>query len=349
MPPDARGPNGEATASPADPIDRVGFAARSWRLPAPLPPTSAPRAFANDAALLPGWFALARSRQLRGDRMKEVTVGPRKLVLFRDPGGVARALDARCPHLGANLALGKIIDGQVRCALHHWCFDGGGTCTSSPGTMPLSARRARSYPVVEKYGLIFVYPGSAPAPAFPALPDGDDERRFHALVLPPARMRCHHHLATGNGLDALHFDHLHDIEPLAEGRLQVDEAACAVHLELEGRYRGRLLRTLTGGHVHGRFSAIGPSVAWVTLFQPLRWHALFVTRPTGANACESRAVLFLPRGQVLRTFRSALFLLSLGRQDGQMLSAFESFRPAFTDADTPLAIYAQLLERWPRE
>lgn len=324
------------------------FAPQHWRIePAPLAPGAKP-VFANRDVFLPAWFALARSRELSRGRVREIRVGPKRLVLWRDGQGKACAFEAACPHLGANLALGRVVGGEIRCALHHWRYDGAGACTASPGTAPVSCRRAQSYPVVEKYGLVFVYPGREPPHPLPPMPDGDDESRFHAVVLPPAKLRCHHHLTTANGLDALHFDGLHGVEPLSEGRYDVDEGAFAVHLNLHGRYRGRLLRAITGGKLRGRFSAIGPSVAWVTLYEPLRWHSLFVTQPLPDGGSLSRAILFVPKGQILRTLRSVFFLMSLLRQDGAMLNAMETFQPTFVASDAPLAAWGRLLERWPR-
>jgi len=331
-----------------NPSSRLLFSPKDWSADYKPPPGGTPRAFANPDVFLPAWFALARSRDLKAGRVVQATVGPKRLVLWRDGEGVARAFDASCPHLGANLSLGCVVNGELQCALHHWRYDATGACTSSPGTRPVSTRRAQPFPLVEKYGLIFVYPARAAPFPFPPMPEGDDDRQYHPVVLPPARLRCHYHLTTSNGLDALHFDGLHDIEPLSEGRYEVDEDAFTVHLTLHGRYRKRWLRAVTGGTLRGRFSAIGPSVAWVTFYEPLRWHALFVTRPTAEGGSESRAILFIPRGRVLQSLRPALFLLSLGREDGEMLNAFETFKPAFVDSDAPLAAYARLLERWPR-
>ena len=334
-----------------DSSSQLLFAPDHWRLDPPAaaaPVRSSPPVFANSDVFVPGWFALARSSALRRGRVREVQIGPRRLVLWRDGDGQARAFDAACPHLGANLTLGCVVNGELRCALHHWRFSGDGTCNSSPGTRPTSTRRAPSYPVIERYGLVFVYPGRTPPRPLPPMPDGDDPARFHAVVLPPARLRCHHHLTTANGLDALHFDGLHNVEPLTAGRYEVDEEALAVHLYLDGRHRGKLLRALTGGRFCGRFSAHGPSIAWVTLFEPIRWHSLFVTRPVPGGSA-SRAIFFLPRGQVLRTLRSVAFLMSLLSQDGAQLNAMETFRPTFVGSDAPLAAYGRMLEAWHQE
>ncbi|HZN95992.1 MAG TPA: Rieske (2Fe-2S) protein, partial [Myxococcales bacterium] len=93
-----------------DSSSQLLFAPDHWRLesPAAAPRTSAP-VFANSDVFVPGWFALARSSALERGRVREVQIGPRRLVLWRDGDGQARAFDAACPHLGANLSLGCVV------------------------------------------------------------------------------------------------------------------------------------------------------------------------------------------------------------------------------------------------
>ena len=38
-------------------------------------------------------------------------------------GGRLRAIQDRCPHMGASLADGRVKGGQVVCHWHDWCFD----------------------------------------------------------------------------------------------------------------------------------------------------------------------------------------------------------------------------------
>lgn len=34
-------------------------------------------------------------------------------------------LDAYCPHMGANLGIGGVVNGEcIKCPFHHWNFDG---------------------------------------------------------------------------------------------------------------------------------------------------------------------------------------------------------------------------------
>lgn len=251
--------------------------------------------------------------------------------------------------MGSNLALGRVVDGELRCPLHHWRFDGTGACTASPGLTPTSLRRASAFPVIEKYSLVFVYSGRESPPPFPAMPDGDIEAEFRTVALPSARLACHYQLATANGLDAIHFDALHNVEPLSKSRYEVDEASYSVHVSLHGRHRGWLLRLLSGGDIRARYSAVGPSLAWLTFLEPFRWHVLFATRPTVDGNSESTAILFVPRGRTIRTIGSILFLLWLLRQDSQVMKALpKNFQSTFVDSDAPMAAYASLMERWPR-
>ena len=56
------------------------------------------------------------------------------LAVFRDTSGKAHVLDAYCPHLGANLAVGGRVFGScLECPFHGWKFRGeDGKCVDIP-------------------------------------------------------------------------------------------------------------------------------------------------------------------------------------------------------------------------
>jgi phenylpropionate dioxygenase-like ring-hydroxylating dioxygenase large terminal subunit len=112
------------------------------------------------------WFIACRSRALR-DRPRAVRVQGLPLVLFRDGGGRAGALEDRCPHRNAPLTAGRLRGGALECAYHGWRFDAAGTCLAVPGlATPPQARavQATAFPCVEQDGYVWVYSTAGATP-----------------------------------------------------------------------------------------------------------------------------------------------------------------------------------------
>jgi phenylpropionate dioxygenase-like ring-hydroxylating dioxygenase large terminal subunit len=103
-----------------------------------------------------GWYRLALSSEVRHDRLLTVRAFGSEIVLFRDRAGKVSALDAWCPHLGAHLGDGRVVDGEVRCAFHGWCFDSTGRCVSIPHARRIPHRAyTRAWRVDERAGIVF--------------------------------------------------------------------------------------------------------------------------------------------------------------------------------------------------
>jgi phenylpropionate dioxygenase-like ring-hydroxylating dioxygenase large terminal subunit len=106
-----------------------------------------------------------------------------ELVLFRTRDGVA-ALRDWCPHRGARLSLGKCeFPGTVTCPYHGYVFDGSGQCVAglieSPQSKFIDRLRARSYPCVERFGIVFVWMGETePVPVEEDLPAELSDLRY---------------------------------------------------------------------------------------------------------------------------------------------------------------------------
>ena len=77
-----------------------------------------------------------------------------RVILYRDATGRAVVQGAFCPHLGADLSVGQVVEGQIRCAYHHWTFDCAGTCVDIPaGDKIPPGARIPTYPSAEAWGL----------------------------------------------------------------------------------------------------------------------------------------------------------------------------------------------------
>src|SRR5688572_26972658 len=88
--------------------------------------------FANPEFLPEGWFWLSKSAALQKKALIPVTFWGQDLALYRGEDGIARAVEAYCPHMGAHLCDGKVEGASVRCPFHYWKFNESGACEEIP-------------------------------------------------------------------------------------------------------------------------------------------------------------------------------------------------------------------------
>ncbi|MEV6347178.1 Rieske 2Fe-2S domain-containing protein [Actinoplanes sp. NPDC051851] len=169
--------------------------------------------------LAASWYVALPSGAV-GAKPRSLTMFGRPLVAWRDGTGRASVLPRHCPHLGASLALGKVVEGQLRCVFHHWRFDATGACVHIPrmDRLPSHLARRRAYPVLERYGFLWVWYGSE-EPLFP-LPELDPQvltrsayqRHRFAFATPASPRRVleqafdHHRFAAFHDLEAIGQD-----------------------------------------------------------------------------------------------------------------------------------------------
>lgn len=106
-----------------------------------------------------GWFKVAFSTDVKGNKIFSATCFGKDVIVFRDDAGKAHVMDAYCPHLGANLAYGgKVCGGTVRCPFHGWTFDTTGKVVEIPGTDKIEKRKGlQTYESVEHDGAIYIW------------------------------------------------------------------------------------------------------------------------------------------------------------------------------------------------
>jgi phenylpropionate dioxygenase-like ring-hydroxylating dioxygenase large terminal subunit len=161
------------------------------------------------------WYPACATHEL-GRKPLGITLVDEPIVLFRDAGGVPRALVDRCPHRNVPLSLGRVRpDGTLQCGYHGWCFDGGGRCTAVPalgigvGQEP-SARDATRRWVREEDGFVWIWgsPDVEPTRDPFALPQLGAGPTVGQVVF-RRDMECTVHASVENALDVPHTAFLH--------------------------------------------------------------------------------------------------------------------------------------------
>jgi phenylpropionate dioxygenase-like ring-hydroxylating dioxygenase large terminal subunit len=291
--------------------------------------------FAHPEKVVQSWYIALRSKQLRKERATSVSLLHRRIVFFRDSQGIVHALDAACPHLGADLGNGTVHQDQLRCAYHHWCYDGEGVCRSAPSFDTAPARRTRSYPVYEAWGFIWIFNGPK------ALFEGPWEmvgKGARVWLVHAGKLPAHPHIAVMNGMDSYHFSALH---PVTETRqpetIQSDEYRTT--LKLYGRPAGRLLRALMPsptGEICGEFTAIGGNITIARVTYPHVFQTLFIADPSGPTHSRAFTFVTLPKGETFRPFFSIRFalgvILFVLPDDHRIFNNLE-FHPGFSEKD----------------
>ncbi len=177
------------------------------------------------------WFPLVVASELAAGQVVGRDFLGTRVILYRDASGKALVQGAYCPHLGADLSVGQVIDGQIRCAYHHWRFDCTGRCVDIPAgdKIPPGARIA-SYPSAEAWGLIWAFNGEAPTFAVPRIP-GIEERDLVYEAHFRGTRATDPWVAVSNGVDFQHLRTLHGLPAVDPDAVSVGEHSIEYRIE----------------------------------------------------------------------------------------------------------------------
>ena len=292
--------------------------------------------FANHDIYTQGWYPAMRTSRLRRGTATTVEMLGRRITLFRSPAGQPHALDAHCPHLGADLGQGNVSNEGIVCWFHGWTFDGNGQCTSRRSV------RAVAYPVMERYGWVWLFNG--PAALFP-LPD----IAGLAIRLPEQTIRAHPHVIAGNGLDTAHFPTLHRIVFLEPPSIEQPDR---FHTRLAMRVRfdrhglgDRILRAAGGDDVTAEFVTHGANIATIEAMlgrTPIR--VLFSHTPLPDGSSRSRTIVFPASVAAIPLVVATVIRIVSG--DRRLLDRL-AFQPNLTESDWAFAAYMRQVEQMP--
>ncbi|GGO78451.1 aromatic ring-hydroxylating dioxygenase subunit alpha [Nonomuraea cavernae] len=159
------------------------------------------------------WYAVEFSEAV-GRRPRKVTCLGQDFVLWRRRDGQVACLSDLCVHRGGALSLGTVIEDRVVCPYHGWEYEPDGGCVKIPANPPGRGipKKARidSYPVVEKYGMVWTFLGDLPEeerPPIPYIPQHDDPA--FRVIHWETTLEANYERALENVVDAAHTPFVH--------------------------------------------------------------------------------------------------------------------------------------------
>jgi phenylpropionate dioxygenase-like ring-hydroxylating dioxygenase large terminal subunit len=157
------------------------------------------------------WYAVEYDARIPREGVAEVKFWGRSIAVFRGEDGRLRAIENRCAHRQLKLSLGQVVGCRLTCAYHGWSYDEDGRVVDIPHELhgrQISKVKVASYPVRERYGLVWLYPGEAAAAderRIPDIPELEGRDRW-ACVPIDFTWRAHHSIIIDNVSD---FNHAH--------------------------------------------------------------------------------------------------------------------------------------------
>jgi len=110
------------------------------------------------------WYPAAFSHEVRRKHAVETRFMGEDIAVYRGEDGVAYAVENRCAHRQIKLSHGSVEGCNLVCLYHGWSYDPDGCLTEMKHDhfdKKLPVVRIGSYPVRERYGIIWFFPGDA--------------------------------------------------------------------------------------------------------------------------------------------------------------------------------------------
>lgn len=157
------------------------------------------------------WHPVCYATDLGTEKPLGVTLMGEKVVVAR-LGDEIVAMQDRCPHKGAKLSLGQVLDCKLECPYHGWQFNVQGDCVRIPAREEVTAtlnRNMTTYHVAEASGMIWICLEETPKFDIPAFPELNDSA-FRVLQGEVYDWKTSTPRRLENFVDFAHFAFVHD-------------------------------------------------------------------------------------------------------------------------------------------
>ncbi len=168
------------------------------------------------------WYVAALPNELDEKPLGRMVCGV-SMVFYRTADGSVAALEDWCPHRGAPLSLGRVVEGKLICGYHGLEMGCDGKTVSMPGQRVRAFPPIASYPVKEHQGFVWVWPGDpqqADTAKIPHLAWAEDPGWAYGGGM--YHIQCGYQLMVDNLMDLTHETYVHSD---SIGQPEIDEVA----------------------------------------------------------------------------------------------------------------------------
>lgn len=273
-----------------------------------------------------GWFVVAESVAIT-EKPHSAHYFGEDVIIYRGESGAVVMLGAYCRHMGTHLGnstasytvrTGHIENDSIRCPFHGWRYRPDGRCDDIPyfdGVIPPIAR-VRSWPVRERYGIVFCWndpEGLEPDFDLPDCPEWDDPGYLRWAGLDHlADLPCHPIEVFDNNSDHAHLHYLHG------GPASAYENAVEGHF-----YRQRVRLGAAGSDDTVRVATtnnyVGPGINFARFVEP--------DNPENTTAVQIIATTPIDDGSA-RLWQCSMIKRPLGASDEQAAEQMAYFNQA---------------------
>ena len=310
----------------------------------------------GDGGFSQTWYPICLSADVGSGAVLRRDFLDGQVVVVRGASGGASVMSAYCPHFGADLSLGAMVDGALRCAFHHFEFGADGRClrTGSGDAVPRYADLF-AFPTVERYGIVWAFNGERAAWELPGFAIAEESlvlRHYPVMTLP-----CDPWMVIANTADFQHFRFLHDFEIDFESvgqsfRWHPNGLSMELPAVLPGRHvAGSVVYRIT--HVGTNLTTVDATIdgqnAYVMIGfgipRPGETEIFTIVAAPSAGA-DGAAENALSAGGVLDQVEAVFGLM--GSEDNPVLATAHVMPGAFTATDRHLIHFLQYVRTYPR-
>lgn len=157
------------------------------------------------------WYVAAWDYEVTAKKPMSRTIAGIPMALWRTSDGAVSALADACWHRLGPLSMGKVMGDEIQCPYHGLRYNSSGRCTHMPAQKTINPSAiVPSYPVVERYRYVWVWPGD------PDLADPDLVPDMHQMTDPEwagdgltIAAECNYQLILDNLIDLTHEEFVH--------------------------------------------------------------------------------------------------------------------------------------------